>query len=92
VLAEHVAIGDPITTERVNALTRAFVARGADAWTAHQRALAMIDREIIGQANVLAYSRIYVLSALLILLLIPLLALVRQTSSVAGGASHAIME
>jgi DHA2 family multidrug resistance protein len=92
VLAEHVSMNDPQTIARVEMLTRGFIARGADAWTAKARALAMIDREIIGQASVIAYSRIYVLSALLILILIPLLALVRQTSNAAGGGSHAIME
>jgi hypothetical protein len=39
---------------------------------------------------VISYSRIYVLSALLILGLIPLLLLVRQTHGSAGA--HAIME
>jgi hypothetical protein len=40
---------------------------------------------------VISYSKIYVLSAILILLLIPLLALVRTTRNAAGGG-HAIME
>jgi hypothetical protein len=41
----------------------------------------------MGQASVIAYSRIYVLSAVLILALIPLLALVRHTRG-AAGAPH----
>jgi hypothetical protein len=44
----------------------------------------------MGQASVIAYGRIYVLSAIIILVLIPLLLLVRKTKG-AGGA-HAIME
>jgi len=44
----------------------------------------------MGQASVIAYSRIYVLSAALILALIPLLLLVRHTRA-SGGAQH-IME
>jgi hypothetical protein len=44
----------------------------------------------MGQASVMAYGKIYELSALVILLLIPLLLLVRKTKG-AGGA-HAIME
>jgi hypothetical protein len=39
---------------------------------------------------VIAYSRIYVLSAVLILALIPLLVLVRQTKG--AGGDHAVME
>jgi hypothetical protein len=44
----------------------------------------------MAQASVIAYSRIYVLSAALILALIPLLLLVRHTKG-AAGAQH-IME
>ena len=90
ILAEHISIGDPTTMTRVDMLTRGLVARGADPWTARGRALEILDRELMGQASVIAYSRIYVLSASLILGLIPLLLLVRQTKG-AGGAQH-VME
>jgi DHA2 family multidrug resistance protein len=90
ILAEHLASGDPVTLGRVDMLTRAMVGRGADAWTARQRALSILDRELMGQASVIAYSRIYVISATLILALIPLLLLVRHTRG-AAGAQH-IME
>jgi DHA2 family multidrug resistance protein len=59
-------------------------------WTARQRALTLIDHQLTAQASVIAYSRIYVLSALLILGLIPLLLLVRQTRASSGA--HAVME
>jgi ABC-type Mn2+/Zn2+ transport system permease subunit len=71
-------------------LTRGMMARGADQWTAHQRALALLDRQLFGQASVIAYSRIYMLAAGLILLLIPLLLLVRQTKG--AGGDHVVME
>jgi DHA2 family multidrug resistance protein len=90
VLSEHVAMDDPIATGRIDMLTRAMQARGADLWTARQQALRIIDGQLFGQASVIAYGRIYMLAAFLILLLIPLLLLVRQTRG-AGGA-HAIME
>jgi hypothetical protein len=44
----------------------------------------------MGQASVIAYSRVYVLSAIIILAIIPMLLLVRQTRG--AGGSHAIME
>jgi DHA2 family multidrug resistance protein len=75
---------------RLNGLTSAMVARGADTWTARQRALTLIDHQLTAQASVIAYSRIYVLSALLILALIPLLLLVRQTRGSSGA--HGVME
>jgi len=90
ILGERVTSLDPISTERVSALTRGMMARGADAGTAHQRALQIIDGQIRGQASVIAYGRIYVLAAILILALIPLLLLVRQTRGAGGG--HAVME
>ncbi|AHG88737.1 drug resistance transporter, EmrB/QacA subfamily [Gemmatirosa kalamazoonensis] len=89
-LAEHVSLYDPATAARVEMLTRGMMARGADLWTAQKRALALLDRQVTGQASVIAYGEIYVLSALIILVLIPLLLLVRQTRGAGGG--HAIME
>jgi DHA2 family multidrug resistance protein len=88
VLAEHVTASDPISLGRVEMLARGFAAHGADVVTARARALAVIDRQLMGQASVIAYGRIYVLSALLILGLIPLLLLVRQTRGAAGAQVH----
>jgi DHA2 family multidrug resistance protein len=89
-LVQHISLSDPATLARLQALTHGFMSRSVDFWTAQRRALAVIDGEVMRQASVIAYSRVYVLSALIILLLIPLLVLVRRTRG-AGGA-HAIME
>jgi DHA2 family multidrug resistance protein len=90
ILAEHISVGDPTTMTRVDMLTRGLIGQGADPWTARARALEILDRQLMAQASVIAYSRIYVLSAALILALIPLLILIRHTSG-APGAQH-IME
>jgi DHA2 family multidrug resistance protein len=90
VLGEHVAANDPTSLSRIQMLTRGMMARGADQWTAHQRALAILDRQLYGQASIIAYSRIYVIAAGLILLLIPLLFLIRQTRS--ESAEHVLVE
>ena len=74
----------------LESLTRGMMARGADMWAARREALTILDRQLTAQASVIAYSRIYMLSALLILCLIPLLLLVRQTKGAGGG--HAVME
>jgi DHA2 family multidrug resistance protein len=89
-LVQHITATDPISLGRLEALTRGMVARGADLWTAKSRALALMDAQLMGQASVIAYGRIYVLSAIIILVLIPLLLLVRKTKGAAGA--HAIME
>jgi len=90
VLGEHVAQNDPASIGRIEMLTRGMIARGADRWTAHQRALAIVDRQLFGQASVIAYGRIYMIAAGLILLLIPLLLLVRQTKG--AGGDHVMVE
>jgi DHA2 family multidrug resistance protein len=89
-LVQHISLSDPTTLARLQALTHGFMSRSVDFWTAQRRALAVIDGEVMRQASVIAYSRVYVLSALIILLLIPLLLLVRRTRGAAG--SHAILE
>ena len=89
-LAEHLGRTDPTTLARVEMLTRGMMAKGADQWTARKQALTIIDHQLMGQASVIAYSKIYLLSALLILVLIPLLLLVRRTRG--AGGSHAVME
>jgi len=91
VLASHVMAGDPVVMSRVEMAARGFMSQGADAIVARQRALALLSRQVQAQASVIAYGRIYVLSALLILALIPLLALARQTRGRSAGA-HAVME
>ncbi len=90
IIGAHLSFTDPSALARLELLTRGMMARGADAFTARQRAFAIMDRQLFGQASVVAYSRIYILAAGLILLLIPLLLLVRETRSSGGG--HAVME
>ena len=90
VLSDHVTRTDPGSLARLEMLKRAMMARGADAWTAQQRAYALMGRQIDAQASVISYSKIYMLSAILILALIPLLALVRQGRS--SGGAHMIAE
>jgi MFS transporter, DHA2 family, multidrug resistance protein len=89
-LVEHVSGTDPLAMSRLDAMTRGMMARGADFMTARKQAFLLMDRQVMGQASVLAYGKIYVLSAFIILALIPLLLLVRNTKGSGGG--HAVME
>jgi MFS transporter, DHA2 family, multidrug resistance protein len=90
VLAEHVTTLDTASITRVETLTRGMMARGADLATARARAYQLINGELMGQASVIAYSRVYILGAVIILAIIPLLVLVRQTRGAGGG--HAVLE
>jgi DHA2 family multidrug resistance protein len=72
-LTEHVGSYDPTTMARLGGLTKALVARGIDASIAKQQALMIMDRQIATQASVIAFSRIYLLSGVLLVAALPLL-------------------
>jgi MFS transporter, DHA2 family, multidrug resistance protein len=84
-LAEHVVIGDPTTLARVDGITHALIAKGTNALMAKQQALMIIDRQLQGQASVLAFSRLYLLSGLALLAALPLLLLFRSGKSRGHG-------
>jgi DHA2 family multidrug resistance protein len=72
-LIQHVTSTDPLTLGRLGAITNAMIARGASPFVAHQQALAIMDHQVMAQSSVLAFSRIYLLSGLLLLSSLPLL-------------------
>ena len=76
-LTEHVTTMDPTALGRLDQLTRGLMARGIDPISAHQQALMILDRQIGAQASVLAFSRIYILSGIILLCSLPLLFLFR---------------
>jgi DHA2 family multidrug resistance protein len=75
ILTEHVVATDPRVIARIDGIARAMVARGADITTAKQMALQVLDRQVAGQASVLAFSRIYLISGIALLCALPLLLL-----------------
>ncbi|WP_145978976.1 DHA2 family efflux MFS transporter permease subunit [Gemmatimonas phototrophica] len=81
-LAEHVGSYDPATMERLGGLTRGMVARGFDVATAKQQALMVMDRQMGAQASVMAFSRIYLISGVLLVSALPLLLLWRTGRTV----------
>ena len=88
-LAEHIVIGDPTTIARVEGLTRALIGKGMNALSAKQQALMILDRQLQGQASVLAFSKLYMLSGLALVASLPLLLLFRSGKSRGHGpAAH----
>jgi len=55
-LSGHVNVYSPATDERLREWTAHFVAHGADTFTAGRRAMAMLYRETLMQAQVLSYA------------------------------------
>ncbi|HEX6211790.1 MAG TPA: DHA2 family efflux MFS transporter permease subunit [Methylomirabilota bacterium] len=79
-LVGHVDAWDPETTARLAGWTQHFLAQGADTFTARSRATAMMYRETVAQAQVLAYVdefRILSVMFFAMLLLIPFMRRVR---------------
>lgn len=84
VLTEHAGAYDATTLERLGMLTRGLSAHGADAIQAKQQALMLLDRQISAQASVLAFSRLYLLSGILLVAALPLL-LIWKTGRASTG-------
>jgi hypothetical protein len=62
---------------RMATITRAFMGRGMDAVSARQAAAKAMDGQILLQANVIAFEKIYLISGVLLLAALPLLFLFR---------------
>jgi DHA2 family multidrug resistance protein len=79
-LGAHVNAWDTETTERLRQWTEHFLARGADLFTAKRQAVALLYRDTVGQAQVLAYVDVYMFLTVLfaiVMLLLPWMRRVR---------------
>ena len=72
-LVTHVSAGDPEVTSRMALLTRAFMSRGSDATTAAAQAYSVIERQVLAQASVISFSKIYLICGVVMALGLPLL-------------------
>ena len=71
--AEHVTTMDPISLSRLDQVMRGLIAKGMNPIVAKQQALSVLDKQITAQASVLAFSRIYILSGIILLAVLPVL-------------------
>jgi len=76
-LATNVTIYDPATQSWLHAVTAGMVRAGADAYTALQRALNILNLNVTKQALVLAYNHVLWLVGVLFLFSVPLVLLLR---------------
>ena len=87
-LTEHVTTMDPISLGRLDQLTHGLISRGVNPIAAKTQALMVLDNQIRAQASVLAFSRIYILSGIILLASLPLLFLFK-TGKGRGSAGMA---
>jgi MFS transporter, DHA2 family, multidrug resistance protein len=72
-LVTHMSAGDPAVTSRIAAMSRVFIARGSDAATAAAQSYRVLERQVLAQASVISFSKIYMISATVMVLALPLL-------------------
>jgi len=80
-LVARVTPYDPAAQSTLEALKRAFMARGADVVTATQRAHAAMFGMVGRQATMLAFVSVFRLLALIFLLMLPLVLIMRSPRS-----------
>jgi DHA2 family multidrug resistance protein len=89
-LVANIDVWDPQTTERLRHWTEHFAAQGSDAVTAGRQAIAMLYRDAVSQAQVLAFIDDFRLLAFVyagLILLIPLLRRVRTEPAAVRDAT-----
>jgi len=77
-LVSHLNVWDTETTARLKQWTEHFVSQGSDSYTAGRRALAMLYRGTVEQAQVMAYADDFWLLALVSLAILPLVPLMHR--------------
>jgi len=101
-LVSHITVWDPETRARLTRWASHFVIQGSDAFTAERRAVAMLYRETVAQAQLLAYADDFWLLAVMfavVPLLLPFMRRVRMAAPASAGApaterstAHAVEE
>ncbi len=77
-LASHVAIDRPEVQSRIAGMTAGFLARGFGPDSAREAALRALDGVVTRQSTVIAFEQVLLLTGLLFVLVLPLLAFLRE--------------
>jgi DHA2 family multidrug resistance protein len=77
-LVGNVDVWDPETTERLARWTEHFLAQGGDVFTARSRATAMLYRDTVAQAQVLAYVDEFTLLSVIFFTIVVLIPFMRR--------------
>ncbi|MCC6726651.1 MAG: DHA2 family efflux MFS transporter permease subunit [Saprospiraceae bacterium] len=77
-LVANIVAGQPLTDERISAMTNGMIARGVNAFDAQQLALANLDGIVSKQALMLSYLDSFQLVALFFVLSLPMILLIEK--------------
>lgn len=72
-IVEHLSPTDPAVQARIAGMTASFMAKGQDALTAKQTALTILDGQARMQGSVLAFNDTFMLTAMMVLLALPVI-------------------
>ena len=88
-LVSRIVPGDPATDGRIAQITHLLLARGATAWEASHRALAILESTVVRQSNLLSYLDAYRLVAILSMVCIPLILFAGRSKRITKEAAAA---
>jgi DHA2 family multidrug resistance protein len=77
-LVSNFVAGNPAFDTRLQSLTQGMVAKGAAPYVAHERALQLLDGQLMRQATMLAYNDAWLLILLCFLAVVPAVFLLRK--------------
>jgi len=84
-LVANIYAGNPEYETRIHALTAGMIAKGSSAIVAQQRALGLLDGQVMRQATMLAYNDCWLFIALSFLIVVPAVFLLRKHTGHAAG-------
>ena len=85
----HIDITRPEVRNELALLEALFRSRGMDAVHANAAALTMLQRQVMGQAAVIAFDKTFMLGAGLMVLLLPLVFMLRRADNDEDVSTHA---
>jgi DHA2 family multidrug resistance protein len=88
VLVDNVTTANPEATARLQLFTHAFAQRTADPVAAHQKAFALVDQIVNGQAMLLSFADVFFYTAAAFVVTLPLLFLLNKGGKAEPGAAH----
>jgi DHA2 family multidrug resistance protein len=91
VLGEHITAYDPIARATLERMRNAFVASGADVYTATRRAQVATAGLVARHASMMAFVDVFRLLGVLFLFLLPLLLIMRSPTGKSGPGDEAAM-
>ena len=84
-IASHVGINNPLAQERLLQLEQGLISRGMDAVSAHAAAVGALSGQVMRQAMVLSFEKMFLLAGVCFLAILPLLFFLKVDRSAESG-------